>query len=89
MSPDEYREWKEEWVEIPILCVTGQSDKALFIQDQDDQRFAIGKSQIDNLEDLTSQLRRTRENQEKDKLVLVVPRWLAQRNGWEDDEPPE
>lgn len=88
MSREEFRQWKQEPVDIPIDAVIKQTDLALILKVYDDE-VAVGMSVIDNLEELQKQLRRTVENQEKDDLHVTVPRWLAQENGWEDDEPPE
>lgn len=89
MSKEEFEAWKEDPVEIPIQAVIKQTSASLILKVQEDE-YPVGMSVIENLEDLQKQLRRTVENQERSgDLVVVVPRWLAHNNGWEDDEPPE
>ena len=89
LSREEWQMWRSEEIEVPIRAVTGETPRALFVVDEDESERAVAKSQIENLDDLLPQLRRSRANQEKESLVLCVPRWLAIDNGWADDEPPE
>ncbi len=73
---------RNEWVEVEFERLTGQTKAAIFVEIECDE-YPVGKSKIDNCDDLEEDLKRP-EHKRKEKTI-VVPRWLAEQNGWEVD----
>lgn len=81
-SREEFGGWKKEPVNIDVEELLGATPRSLIVM-VDGVKFFVGKSIIDNLDELEAQL----DSKEKDdKIVLTVPRWCAHNNGWLDDE---
>lgn len=92
MSREEYRMWRQEPVDVPIVAVLQQTQAALVLLVKEgavEREVPVGMSVIENLDELQRQMRRTTDNQRKAELSVTVPRWLAIDNGWEDEEPDE
>ena len=79
VDPDEYSEWAMEIVEIDAIIV-GMTSRAI-IAIVDDEKFFVGQSVIDNLDDILAWLNRKARPRSKE-MVLQVPRWVAHNNGW-------
>jgi len=75
-------EHKNELVEIEFDRLVAQTPKAIIVEVETDE-YAVGKSQIDNLTDLEEDLKRPVYR--RTETHIVVPRWLAESNGWEED----
>ena len=80
-SREEFSEWKKEPVNIEAEELLGTTPKSIIVM-VDGVKFFVGKSIIDNLDELEAQL----ESKEEGGVVLTVPRWCAHNNGWLDDE---
>lgn len=71
-------------MEIELDEILGERGKALGVV-VEGTTFYVGKSIVDNLDELLEQQKLDPEDQE-DPLLLRIPRWCAHQNGWLDDE---
>lgn len=74
---------RNDWVEIEFERLTGQTKAAIFVEIEDEE-WPVGKSEIDNCDDLEEDLKRP--PYKRIEKTIIVPRWLAESNGWEVDD---
>lgn len=86
LSRAEYGEWKKEHTSIEYEELLGKTDASIIVMVMGTKTF-IGLSVLENEEELLECLENNTDP-EGGKFV-IVPRWLAHNEGWEDDEPPE
>jgi len=75
--------YRDEFVDAKFDKLICQSSKA-FKVDVEGEEFWVAKSKVDNTDELESELEKSPHERELD--IIKVPRWLAEQNGWLDDE---
>lgn len=75
------REDRNDWVEIKFDRLVAQTKAAIIVEVEGDE-YPVGKSQIDNCDDLEDDLSKPIYKREEE--YIIVPRWLAENNGWEE-----
>lgn len=73
----------DETVEVDYEQLIGQSEKA-FRMSIDGEECWVPKSQIEDVEELEEELKLP--DYKRRGGTITVPRWLAIKNGWADDE---
>lgn len=77
------REDRNEWVEVGFDRLVCQTKAAIIVEVEGDE-YPVGKSVIDNCDDLEEDLKKP--VYKRSESSITVPRWLAVQNGWIDEE---
>jgi hypothetical protein len=83
IDPNEEDQMSDEFVEVEYEELKGQSEKA-FLLSIDGEECWVPKSQIADVEELEEELKLP--DYKRRGGTFEVPRWLAVKNGWADDE---
>lgn len=83
VDTEEAEPMSDELVEVEYEELKGQSEKA-FLLTIDGEECWVPKSQIDDVEELEEELKLP--DYKRRGGTFEVPRWLAVKNGWVDDE---
>lgn len=75
---------RNELVDVHFDKLVHQTDKAFLVIVEDEETW-VGKSEVDNADDLEAELALP-VNKRGDVDTIRVPKWLAVNNGWVDDD---
>ena len=74
---------RNEFVDVEFDKLLRQTPQAFIVEVEGDE-YPVGKSQVDNKEELEEDLEKPAWKREVS--FITVPRWLAENNGWIDEE---
>lgn len=74
---------RNEFVDVGFDLLIRQTEKA-FLVEVDGEETWVAKSQVDNADELSKELKQP-DHRKEGLDTLTVPKWLALENGWVDD----